>query len=195
MIRLNLGCGWRNFGEDWDHIEGGNYSHVKSHDITKLLYDDNSVDLIYNSHVFPYFDREEGLEVLREWYRVLKPGGILRTAVSDFGAMAKLYIEKGFPLEKFLGPMYGKMEMGMKGGETGNMIYEKTVYDFEGLKSSLNKVGFKDVKRYDWKTTPPHDKIDDHSQCYVIEDERASKEDPYNKKNGYLISLNLEAKK
>jgi predicted SAM-dependent methyltransferase len=65
MVKLNLGCGWRNFGEDWDHIDGGDYAHVKSHNVTKLPYVDDSVDLIYNSHIFEYFDREEGLKVLR----------------------------------------------------------------------------------------------------------------------------------
>ena len=24
-IKLNIGCGWRNFGDNWDHIDGGNY--------------------------------------------------------------------------------------------------------------------------------------------------------------------------
>lgn len=25
MIKLNIGCGKRNFGEDWIHIDGSNY--------------------------------------------------------------------------------------------------------------------------------------------------------------------------
>ena len=195
MVKLNLGCGWRNFGEDWDHIDGGNYPHVKSHDITKLPYEDKSVDLIYASHVFEYFDREEGLEVLKEWKRVLKPDGVLRIAVPDFEAMAKLYAQGKFPLKNFLGPLFGKMEMGMKGGETGKIIYHKTVYDFNDLKALLEEVGFYEVKRYDWKTTPPHDKIDDHSQSYLPhEDFIPTEEKPFDKETGYLISLNVEAK-
>lgn len=196
MIKLNLGCGWRNFGEDWDHIDGGDYAHVKGHDITRLLYDDDSVDLIYASHVFEYFDREEGKEVLKEWYRVLKPEGVLRIAVPDFGAMAKLYVEGKFGLDRFLGHLFGKMEMGMKGGETGNVIYHKTTYDFDGLKNILEGVGFGDVRRYDWKVTPPHDLIDDHSQSYLpSEGFVASEGKMFDKENGYLISLNVEAVK
>jgi len=196
MIKLNLGCGWRNFGEDWVHIDGGNYPHVSSRDIKKLPFEDNSVDLIYASHVFEYFDREEGLNVLEEWYRVLKPNGTLRISVPDFEAMAKLYSQGKFPLEKFLGPLYGKMEMGMKGGETGNTIYHKTAYDFNELREALENVGFKNVGKYDWKITPPHNKIDDHSQSYLpSENFVPTKEKPFDKDNGYLISLNLEAKK
>ena len=48
MIKINLGCGWRNFGKDWIHIDGGDYSHLDSTDIFNLPYEDNSVDLIYD---------------------------------------------------------------------------------------------------------------------------------------------------
>jgi hypothetical protein len=67
----------------------------------------------------------------------LRPGAVLRIAVPDFGEMARLYVEGKFPLKNFLGPIFGKMEMGMKGGETGNIIYHKTTYDFDDLKALL----------------------------------------------------------
>lgn len=194
MLRLNLGCGWRDFGENWIHIDGGNYPHIKSKDITKLNYEDNTVDLIYASHVFEYFDREESTKVLKEWFRVLKPNGILRLAVPNFKQIAKLYTEGKFPLRSFLGPLYGKMEMGMKGGETGEIIYHKTTYDFEELSLILKNAGFKETRIYEWQNTPPHDTIDDHSQAYLpSENFIPTKEIPFDKENGYLISLNVEA--
>ena len=198
MIKLHLGCGWRNFGEDWIHIEGGEYSHVQHHDVTKLPFKENSVDLIYNSHIFEYFDREKGEEVLKEWTRVLKPGGVLRIAVPDFEMMAKLYAEGKFPLQTLVGPLYGKMIMG-KGGtneKKENIIYHKTTYDFDSLKKMLESCGLTNVKHYDWKTTPPHDKFDDHSQAYLPgENFVPTEENPFDKENGYLISLNVEATK
>ena len=36
MIKLHLGCGWRNFGPEWIHIDGGDYEHLDYSDITKL---------------------------------------------------------------------------------------------------------------------------------------------------------------
>ena len=89
MIKINMGCGWRNFGSDWDHIDGGDYPHLDSKDILNLPYKDDTVDLIYASHVLEYFDIVEVKEVLREWRRVLKPGGELRIAVPDFEMMNK----------------------------------------------------------------------------------------------------------
>ena len=47
MVKLNLGCGNRNFGTDWTHIDGAEYPHVDSHNVISLDYRDKSVDLIF----------------------------------------------------------------------------------------------------------------------------------------------------
>ncbi len=86
-MKLHLGCGKRDFGVGWTHIDCGDFPHVESHDITQLPFDDTGITLIYVSHVLEYFDREEVLLILKEWYRVLKFGGILRLAVPNFEVM------------------------------------------------------------------------------------------------------------
>ena len=177
-MKLHLGCGKRNFGPDWIHIDGANFPHIVSNDITKLVYKDNSVDLIYSSHTLEYFDRIEVLDVLKEWNRVLKPGGILRLAVPDFQSMINLY-NVGYDLENFLGPLYGRMDMGEK------KIYHKTCYDFKSLKGILEKSGFKKTELYNWRNTE-HSQIDDHSQAYIPK---------MDKEKGVLISLNIETTK
>jgi len=140
---------------------------------------DNSVDLIYASHVIEYFDRSEFELVLREWYNKLEHNGVLRLAVPDFESMSYLYTNKKISLDKFLGPLYGKMIMG------DSFIYHKTVYDFDSLKNILSNLEYKDIKKYDWRNTE-HKDIDDHSQAYI----------PHmDKNNGTLISLNVECKK
>jgi predicted SAM-dependent methyltransferase len=187
MIKLNLGCWTRNFGPDWKHIDGGNYPHLDSHDIVNLPYEDNSVDLIYASHVFEYFDREEGAKVLDKWFLKLKPGGILRIAVPDFEAMVKLYISGEYPLNKFLGPIFGKMSMDEQ------TIYHKTTYDFNSLSDMILKAGFSSVKTYNWKNTE-HAQFDDHSKAYVPHDPEAIKTGNFTEKHT-LISLNLETTK
>jgi len=180
MIKINMGCGWRNFGPDWIHIDGGDYEHIDAKSINDLSqFSDNSVDLIYSSHVISYFDRTEIIPVLNEWYRVLKPNGILRLAVPDFFQIAKLYSNDNVSLDKFVGPLYGKMKMG------NDFIYHKTVYDFNSLKNVLESCRFNECKLYDWRLTE-HCMFDDHSQAYI----------PHmDKENGTLISLNVECKK
>ena len=187
MLKLSLGCGPRDFGSGWDHIDGGNYKHLKSKDIVSLPYADDSVDVIYSSHTLEYFDREEVKRVLFEWKRVLKQGGKLYLSVPDFGKMASLYLE-GIPLHKFLGPLFGKMGMG---SET---IYHKTVYDYASLGELLKFMGFSRIEPWEpfefqgehihgvdmVMGVNPVSLIDDHSQAQI---------------NGEFISLNLVCQK
>lgn len=180
MIKLHLGCGKRDFGEDWINIDGADFPHIKYHNI-KILYpfEDNSVDLIYASHVIEYFDRDEIIPILTEWKRVLKQGAILRLAVPDFGAMAHLYSydSEKYPLYSFLGPLYGKMKMGEQ------LIYHKTTYDYDSLGQLLQTIGFIEIRKWNWWEVD-HGKFDDHSQAYL----------PHmQKETGTLISLNVEA--
>ena len=180
-MKFNVGCGWRNFGDDWIHVDGGDYKHLDSDDIYLDKYEVESADLIYASHVIEYFDREEIINLLNCWRGILKSGGILRIAVPDFSQMVSLYVKgyNEYKLEDFLGPLYGKMDMGKE------TIYHRTAYDFNSLKMLLEDVGMKEVKKYNWKETE-HSEFDDHSQAYL----------PHlDKENGTLISLNVECVK
>lgn len=189
MIKINVGCGRRNFGRDWVHIDGGNYPHLDSYDITQLCYpmadgtvrkyDNETVDLVYASCVLEYFDREGAVDILKEWVRVLKFGGKLRLSVPDFQVMANLYTNEDYPIESFLGPLYGKMPMREK------TIYHKTAYDYKSLKKLLEASGINNIRKYDWRDTE-HSEYDDHSQAYL----------PHmDKENGTLIQLNIEGEK
>ena len=129
QIKLNIGCGKKNFGEDWIHIDGSDYPHIQYKNIFKLEFENSTVDLIYLSHVFEYFDRDEAKVVLKEYLRVLKPNGVLRLAVPDFEACARIYTLDNVPLSKFVGMLYGKWKM-----TEDQMIYHKTVYDYDSLK-------------------------------------------------------------
>jgi len=180
IMKVHVGCGKRNFGDDWHHIDGTSYQHVKSNDIKNIPFKENTVDLIYASHVFEYFDRGEASDVLQIWKKCLKPGGIIRLAVPNFEKYVKLYIEKTLYLDDFLGPLYGKWQMNEK-----TTIYHKTTYDFNSLHKLLDKNGFKNIKLWDWKNTS-HSHFDDYSQCYL----------PHlDKDNGELMSLNVECQK
>ena len=176
FVKFNIGCGKRNFGSDWIHIDGEKYNHIDSDDIFLNSYDESSAYLIYSSHFIEYFDRVEIIDILISWRRILKKNGILRLAVPDFKTCAKLYLNKSYPLENFLGPLFGKMKM------NDESIYHKTVYDFISIEKLLKKVGMRDIKKYNWEKTE-HSKFDDHSQAYL----------PHmDKKNGTLLSLNVE---
>jgi len=181
MIKINIGCGWRNFGKDWIHVDGGDYDHLDDNDIYLSSVENNTADLIYASHVIEYFDREEIIDLLDCWRGRLKPNGILRIAVPDFNKISSLYIKgyNDYKLESVLGPLFGKMPMGKE------TIYPKTAYDLSSIKEVLEQSDFKNIRYWDWKVTE-HSEFDDHSQAYY----------PHmDKDNGTLISLNVECTK
>lgn len=187
-IQLHLGCGSRDFGKTWIHIDQGNYPHVTSHSVINLPYPDNSVDLIYASHLLAYFSREEVISVLKKWFKVLKKGGRLRIATTDFNSIIYLYQHRSAPLSDILGPLFGRIKV------DGNYYYHKTVYDCLELFDLLEKVGFKDMYEYDWWNTPPHDKIDDQSRAYYPDRPQNYKKNKFDS-DQTLISLNIEAVK
>lgn len=184
-INLHLGCGKR-YIPGFIHIDLDDFPHIDyRHEISNLpMFKNKSVDLIYCCGTLEYFDRKEVKNVLKEWYRVLKPGGILRLAVPDFEAIVKVYQKyKDLDHRGILGPLYGRIAIRTKRGE--KLIYHKTVYDFNSLKNILKTAGFKKILKYDWRKTI-HKDYDDFSQAYI----------PHmDKERGLLTSINVEAEK
>jgi len=175
-VKLHLGCG---------NVRIPGFIGVDSRDlpavdqvgpVDKLPMSDNSVELIYACHVLEHFGRNDTSRVLKEWHRVLKPGGTLRLAVPDFEAVVKVYAET-----KNLGLLLGHL--------VGRQDYPENthymVFDFTLLFDILNRVGFRDIRRYHWRETI-HKDYDDYSQGYY----------PHmNKDYGRLMSLNIECEK
>ena len=96
--KIHLGCGVKHL-PGWFHVDALNYDHVdhvgRVEDLSFIP--DNSVKLIYACHVLEHFGRHTYKDALAEWCRVLAPGGVLRLAVPDFGAAAKLYMSGVLP--------------------------------------------------------------------------------------------------
>ncbi len=176
-LKLHLGCGKR-FLPGFVHVDAVEYDHVDYvHVVERLpMFADDSADLIYTCHVLEHFRRSEVSDVLREWHRVLRPGGILRTAVPDFERLLQVYQESS-DLSLIIGPLFGRQDY------LYNIHYN--VFDFATLKRELEAAGFADVRSYDWRKTE-HAEVDDYSQAYL----------PHmDKEHGLLISLNVECVK
>jgi ubiquinone/menaquinone biosynthesis C-methylase UbiE len=180
-VQLHLGCGKR-YIPGFVHIDLDDFPHLDYRSrIDKLpMFGDETVDLIYCCHAFPYFDRVQAVEVLAEWRRVLKSGGILRVAVSDFEALVQRYKTTG-DLSDILGPLFGRTVIRRADGDA--VVYQRTAYDYRSLEELLVGARFHSIRRYDWRQTI-HKDYDDFSQAYK----------PHmDKEHGLLISLNVEA--
>lgn len=94
MLMLNLGCGdrfrpgWRNF--DFVGCDGA----VESHNLLEELpFDDDSVDVIYHSHVLEHFTQGDARTFLGHCHRKLKPGGVIRVVVPDLENICREYLK------------------------------------------------------------------------------------------------------
>ncbi|WP_345993138.1 methyltransferase domain-containing protein [Sulfurimonas sp. HSL-1716] len=94
MKLLNLGCGSR-YHKEWINLDfKSNNEHVQAFDLhEKLPFEDDSMDVIYSSHVLEHFSKCEAPNFLKECYRVLKPQGIFRVVVPDLEQLMRSYIE------------------------------------------------------------------------------------------------------
>lgn len=68
--------------------------NIRAHDLAKgIPYESGSIDFVYHSHTLEHFDRPMAEAFTREIYRVLKPGGVVRSVVPDFERACRLYID------------------------------------------------------------------------------------------------------
>jgi predicted SAM-dependent methyltransferase len=178
-VCIHLGCGKR-YIPGWIHVDVDDYPHIahRSAAYPLPMFADRHADLIYASHFFAYYDRFEAQQVLREWLRVLKPGGVLRLSTPDFEKVVEVY-GKTQDLKLFYGFLYGRYET------LAGPIYYRMTYDYRTLEEAMLSAGFRAVRRYDWRRTIHRD-YDDYSQSYL----------PHmDKEHGTMMSLNVEALK
>ena len=107
-IKLHLGCGPRKL-PGYIHVDIDPYDHIDYRcDIKKLpMFQNESVNIIYSCGTLIYFDRDEVMEVLKEWKRILKTGGQLFISVPDFENIVNVYLrEKNMEDRGILCPLF-----------------------------------------------------------------------------------------
>jgi SAM-dependent methyltransferase len=91
LVKLHLGCGD-------NHLEGWQ-NHDRDVDLTKPLpYESNSVDAIFTEHVIEHLTTHEAVNFIKECYRILVLGGILRTT---FPSLPRIRETTAYSLEHF----------------------------------------------------------------------------------------------
>jgi len=131
----------------------------------KLPFDDESINFIYSSHLIEHLRKDEAEKVLRECFRVLKRGGLIRLVVPDLELMARNYLKeiegiknnKGgkkehLPSERFL-DILGMGEKTrtpfvLKIFSSGR---HKWMYDQSALTALLKSCGFVSVQKRNYK--------------------------------------------
>lgn len=146
-LKLHLACG-HDYNEGYINIDLYAPEDAKCDvrfDIQKLPYDDETVDEIKAFHIIEHFHFFEIQEVLKEWYRVLKPGGKLYLETPDFLETCRSFVEGSpkMPLEEWRVLLYGHFfAHPWIPGQTHKFLFTESQ-----LKTNLGWAGFKKINR------------------------------------------------
>lgn len=192
-IKLHLGCGshrpdgWVNVDGSWNarlakipllrkalgffHLVPGELlripwdSHISICDVRKPLpFPNGSAQGVYASHLLDCLHLFETQRLLKECFRVLRPGGVLRVVVEDIRPILQEYLEERpsarlseelaclRPADRLMARLLCKNPEPPRGG----FLYElyrrvtdfqtrKWAYDADSLKFHLKEAGFGDI--------------------------------------------------
>jgi predicted SAM-dependent methyltransferase len=187
--KLNMGCGlnapkdWINLDASWNAwlaksplllkllkltnllpeklLEIGWPTNVVIHDVRKPLpFKSNSFEAVYSSHLLEHLYLNEAEELLKECFRILCPGGIIRIVVPDFKYVLEEY---GKGLNRKQSPrdladnISRKIFIWEQKPHSRNIICKiydsmkdfhshKWMYDANSLINHLERAGFKNAK-------------------------------------------------
>lgn len=99
---------------------------------------DEAFDVVYHSHLLEHFTKPAAAAFLKECFRVLRPGGVIRVAVPDLEAIARNYL---LALEKtksgvkgwshnydwMMLEMYDQVVRNQSGGEMASYLFSETI--------------------------------------------------------------------
>ncbi len=116
---------------------------------------DNSLKYIYSSHFIEHLNFDEAVELLKECYRKMAHGGLIRLSCPDVEIWINEYARRG---ENHFYETYRTTFSCLRKGEPARtksqvfamQLYDlghKWVYDFESLKDILERAQFKNINR------------------------------------------------
>jgi SAM-dependent methyltransferase len=99
---------------------------------------DDSVELIYTSHLLEHLFRDDAIQLLSECWRVLKSGGRIRICVPDLAHVMALYN---------LGQKRKALSYFFADSHVGALGRHQYLYDFETLNELLTSTRFAQITR------------------------------------------------
>ena len=148
-VLLNVGCG-DNPQKNYINLDYEWHPEVDvCWDITKKKYpfEDASIEGIFTEHCFEHISFDKVKENLKEFYRLLKPGGTVRIVVPDGQIYCDLYQER--KSDKSITLPYGSNEPTAM--ISINRIFRSHghlfIYDFETFALLLEHAGFKEIRK------------------------------------------------
>ena len=148
-LMLHLGCGTIRL-DAWVNIDLETPQADIHLDITRgLPFAAGSARRIYHEHVMEHITVDEGIACLKDWFRLLEPGGVLRIATPDLGYVVERYSGSDWRDQEWLRlPDYAFIRTR---GEMLNTSMRwwghQYLYDEEELRRRMTDAGFDAVRR------------------------------------------------
>jgi predicted SAM-dependent methyltransferase len=142
-----LHIGGRRRAEGWeimDAIARSEVDHVgDAADLSRFA--DATFAQLYASHVLEHFDYAGPLDAtLREWHRVLEPGGRLHLSVPDLATCCRLFVDPTLNVDE----RFHVVRI-IFGGHVDSSDYHQNGFDEALLRVWIARAGFKEVDRVD----------------------------------------------
>lgn len=148
-LKIQLGGG-QNSVSGWIDIDSGDNADIQMDIRRSWPLNSESVTYIFTEHFLDHLQFPYGIEtVLKECYRVLKPGGIMRVIVHDAELLLRAYLDKD---KVFFRSINGYDENTQSFMTAVNHIFRfndfhQFIYDYETLEKLFLKIGFSSIKR------------------------------------------------
>lgn len=115
-------------------------------DVAKLPFEDNECEGVMSRNLIEHFGRHEYFDVVKEWVRVLQPGGFLRVETVDMGLLMDKW--RNIPEENWMD--------GVLGAQTYPENFHKMAFTREHLEKDFEKLGLKvlEIQQFDAREIP-----------------------------------------
>lgn len=152
-IKLELGAGGRSM-DGWISVDMNDNCALNLDLAAPIPFPDNSVNMIYSSHVLEHFNYTELIKLLEQCQRILKPGGTFSASVPN----ARIYLNAYHNPEDFNPEIYCRHKQAYNYNSKIDYVnymaymdgHHKYMFDEENIIVILNKAGFKNVRLRDF---------------------------------------------
>lgn len=149
--KLHLACG-PNIVSGWDNVDILDLPGIKKHDLRQPLpYKDNSAEKIFHEHFIEHLAKADGIKFLKECYRVLKPGGVMKMGWPDLAKLLDAYQKQKKDYRDYVLP---HLENHLFGDDWDEILSDclfnwehRYAYTESHMRKVLENVGFKNIKQ------------------------------------------------
>ena len=169
-VKLEFGAGTNRGIDGWTYVDVNRACDLTLNLRDPIPFPDNSVSMIYSSHLLEHFEYPDLIHFLHECLRILKPGDNLLAAVPN----ARIYLNAYHNPEAFNEERFCAYEPAYNYHSTIDYVNyiaymdgeHKFMFDEDNILSILTKAGFKDATLREMDTQLDLEERD-HETIYV----------------------------